>query len=386
MLRRQFVASGLLALAGLRSGVTTAMAQSNRPPDPQALDALRPGMPVSRVADAVGAAWRELAPHKGGTVDVLENSHGIIVRIDREGRVGAISYDHRFSGTIDGLWMGMSLKSAQAAMPDLKVGADLASMPGVRIGNRSFPDGSQLQVTFTLETINRMSLAIPGAAYPAPTAPPYPAASGAAAAPFIDVNFKLAVLSSLLDAKAIDLGTPQQLAAHALGRPVDLDDEGYALIPQARDYLARYPLTEDLLAAVERLEFDGGATIYPYVQYFWDGEDDTFTIGDIAGIEKCPNLTELRIISMIDGIDARQLVPLRRLARLSCDTGVTHLEALLDLPSLKEIRMMSNSLYAEVSAAGHSTRRVFDTLKSRGVRVWVHWVSHTGPGHPPPFE
>nr|WP_201268696.1 hypothetical protein [Sinorhizobium meliloti] len=65
-------------------------------------------------------------------------------------------------------------------------------------------------------------------------------------------------MSSLLDAKLLDLGTPEQLATHVLGRPIDMEKEGYDLIPEALDYLARYPLNDDLLDSVERMEFDGG--------------------------------------------------------------------------------------------------------------------------------
>ncbi|WP_418889600.1 DUF6892 domain-containing protein [Rhizobium laguerreae] len=108
-------------------------------------------------------------------------------------------------------------------------------------------------------------------------------ATGAAGAPFADSNLKLVVLSSLLDAKQIDLGTPAQLATHVLGRAVDLEDDGYEIIPEARAYLERYPLTDELLAAVEEIEFDGGGTAYEFAWYFWDGEDDVFDVKELTG-------------------------------------------------------------------------------------------------------
>ena len=287
----------------------TAMSQADNPrtspTNIQALAALRPGMPVSRVQDAIGSAWRGLPPHKGGKVDILENSHGVVIHIDKNGRIGMVRYDHRFQQEIDGLRMGMSPAAAEAAMPDLKIGDDLAMMPGVRFGSRSFPDGTKLNVQFTLETITGINFVDPNAIYPEPTSPSYPAASGAPGAPFADVNFKLVALSYLLDAKIVDLGTPQQLAAYVLGRSVDLEEEGYEPIPKARDYLACYPLTDDLLAQVEGLVFDGGNEICRYIQYFWDGEDDYFDIHDISGIELCPNLASLNVISMTGAIDIR---------------------------------------------------------------------------------
>lgn len=52
----------------------------------------------------------------------------------------------------------------------------------------------------------------------------YPAPGDISGAPFGDPNLKLAILSSLIDKQMIDLGTPQQLAEHVLGRPVDLEN------------------------------------------------------------------------------------------------------------------------------------------------------------------
>lgn len=54
------------------------------------------------------------------------------------------------------------------------------------------------------------------------------------------------------------------------------------LIPEALDYLTRYPLSDEQLGAVERIEFDGGAAIYPFAWYFWGGKEGVFDIKDIS--------------------------------------------------------------------------------------------------------
>ncbi|OWK24174.1 hypothetical protein AJ87_24770 [Rhizobium yanglingense] len=59
-------------------------------------------------------------------------------------------------------------------------------------------------------------------------------------------------------------------------------------------YLERYPLTDELLTAVE--EFDGGGTAYRFAWYFWDGEDDVFDVKDLSGIELCRNLRSFSAI------------------------------------------------------------------------------------------
>ncbi|WP_445738967.1 DUF6892 domain-containing protein [Neorhizobium tunisiense] len=242
-----------------------------------------------------------------------------------------------------------------------------------------------MRVRLTLETVNEISFSNPAAEYPEPTEPPYPAAAGKAGAPFADPNLKLVVLSSLLDAKQIDLGSPEQVATHVLGRAVDLEDEGYEIIPEALDYLVRYPLTDELLASVEEIEFDGGGTVYEYAWYFWDGEDNVFDVKDLSGLELCTNLKSFSAISMIGKIDVRVLAQFQKLEKLRLSTGIDHIEALLELPALEEVRVLDDDVYNEVTTAGTSTRRILEALKHRGVRVWVHWVSATEPT-PPAFE
>ncbi|MBB4231519.1 hypothetical protein GGD56_005397 [Rhizobium mongolense] len=125
---------------------------------------------------------------------------------------------------------------------------------------------------------------------------------------------------------------------------------------------------------MEEIEFDGGGTAYPFVWYFWDGEDDVFDVKDLSGIELCRNLKSFSAISMIESVDVRALLSCQRLEYLRLSTGIDHIEALLDLPALKEERVLD-----EVMTAGTQARRIFDTLKDRGVSVWVHWVSATQP-------
>ena len=88
---------------------------------------------------------------------------------------------------------------------------------------------------------------------------------------------------------------------------------------------------------------------------------------------------------MIGKIDVRTLVPFQRLQHLRLSTGIDHIESILDLPALKEVRVLDDYIYDEVTMVGTPTRRIFETLKNRGVRVWVHWVSATEPT-PPAFE
>ncbi|MBK4214594.1 hypothetical protein JJJ17_01500 [Paracoccus caeni] len=353
----------------------------------QALAALRPGMPVQRVAEAMGDLWVPPAPHKGGEIDLLENSHGVVIRLDRDDVIGAITYNWRFTGApVAGFQMGMTLAKARTADPGLQIGEDQPMMRGVRFGHRQLPDGAYLNVKFTLEKVNEITIRNRTAEYREPFAPPYPAPSGEPGAPFADVNFKLVVLSSLLDAKALDLGTPEQLAQHVLGRPVDLEDEGYDLIPEVLDYLARYPLDAALLAQCREIVFDGGNEIYTFPYYFWSGEDESFDVTSLTGIEHCTNLTSTHAISMIEMVDIKDVTGLPRLERLSISVDHGNLNALRDIPSLKSFRLLDTDAYRDAMTPGHPTRTLLDELKRRGVKIYVSPTTWPGAARPIPFE
>ncbi len=284
----------------------------------------------------------------------------MVVRIDREGLIGEIEFNSRFMHTVAGVPMGIALADLPAVVPDIDIGEESKLTKGARFATKQLPEGL-LTARITFDTVYGISIANPEAKYIEPSAPPYPAASGTAGAPFSDVNLKLAVMSALLHAKLLDLGTPEELATHVLGRPVDLEKDGYDLIPEALDYLARYPLKDDLLASVETMEFDGGATIYPFAWYFWSGEEGAFDIKDLSGIRFCPNLKSLSVISMIDKVNIQALVPLKRLEQISINVPSENLEALLDLPSLKEAGRFSRNP-AAIS--------ILKKLEQRGVEVY----------------
>lgn len=335
------------------------MAASNDPVDVKALAALRPGMPVAAVEAAMGSAWRAPATHKGGVIDILENTYGVIVRIDRSGLIGKVDFSSRFKQTVAGVPMGIHLTDIPATIPAMTIGEESKVQRGTRFGTMRLPEG-QLSARISYDKIYDIEISNPNADYDKPTAPPYPAPAVEPGAPFSDPPLKLAVMAALLRSKMLDLGTPEQLASHVLGRPVDLEEEGYDLIPQALDYLLRYPLTDEQLASVDWVQFDGGEEIYPYAWYFWEGEDGVFDIHDTADLHHCVNLRGISVISMIDRFDLRTLVPLHKLEWVSINVPADHIEALLEIPSLK------NAASFDENPLSHG---ILQTLKQRGVAV-----------------
>lgn len=358
MRKREFLV-GVTSLAISLGLGGKCMAASNHPADAAALAALRPGMPVAAVEKAMGSNWRAPAPHKGGVIDILQNTYGVVVRIDRKGLIGRIDFNSRFKQTIAGVPMRIELAELRSIVPDMQIGEESKLRGNTRFGTMRLAEG-ELTARISYDKVSEITISNPDAEYAEPTAPPYPAASGAPGAPFSDPNLKLAVMSALLRFKMLDLGTPEQLATHVLGRPVDLEQDGYELIPQALDYLVRYPLTDEQLAAVDWVQFDGGEEIYPYAWYFWGGEEGVFDIRDTSDIHLCVNLRGISVISMIDHFDLRTLVPLRKLEWVSINVPSENLDALLDMPSLKKAGRFK---------VNNTTNEVLDKLEQRGVQV-----------------
>lgn len=108
---------------------------------------------------------------------------------------------------------------------------------------------------------------------------------------FEDFNFKLVVINSLL-------ATDNSFGA-SLEKLADNEPETDEINTSVLEFLQDLVLTQDDLDEVTDLVFDGGEDIYMMLYPDWDGEDDTFDVTSIGGIEKLKNLTEVEYISMI---------------------------------------------------------------------------------------
>lgn len=114
-----------------------------------------------------------------------------------------------------------------------------------------------------------------------------------------DFNFKLAVIEELLDKHpSFEDKIEQQRKAYNAYYENELSDEVY--FKQACQLFESIAFTKDDLLKVENLTFDGGLEIYALMLPKWDGEDDTFDIHSIKGIEYLSNLKTVEYISIID--------------------------------------------------------------------------------------
>lgn len=333
------------------------------PVDFPALAALRPGEAKEVLARALGHRWREPAPHQEGSVKSIARVHGFEARIEASDHIGEIYFREPFSQAFEiaGLRLGMPLKEALAKRPELK---QPLRLPVYETELFSVEQSShyRLQVEFRWGKLHQIGFRNPKAVYPAKQSMLYPPPAGAPGAPFTDPNFKLAVLSSLLEADALDLAEPKDLAEFVLRRPIDLEQEGYTRIAEANEYLVRYPLTDTELAQVETITFDGGNEIYPYCFRFWSGETKEFDVTSVEGIGRCANLRSIICIAMIEKLDIAQVVGLAKLEELKLPQTCVNPQRLLDLPALQKLTFHDGSLAEEALLA---------RLRAKGVSVRI---------------
>jgi hypothetical protein len=332
--------------------------------DKAALAKLRPGMPLSALAEAFGGEW---VPLRAGETCFSSPENGIFARVDLRGIIGSTSFLAKFPPAleIERLHVGMTLEEARAIYPSLRLAGDAEAE--AKYHNTPFvtmlPDGNELRVTGRDGKVLSIRLSCPSAVYE-PPAPAYPPAEEPAGAPFADPNLKLVVLDELIGKRAIDLGTPKALAKHILGPGYKEERDGYELLKPVYDYLVRYPLTSGHLAAVEDLTFDGGNDIYSYVFPFWDGEGGEFDVSSLAGIAQLPNLRRFSVISMLDDGDLAALAPLARLEAVGlCPGPYRNAGAVLGLPRLQEFQCFEGSL---------DDPAIVEALKVRGVQVKIY--------------
>lgn len=119
-----------------------------------------------------------------------------------------------------------------------------------------------------------------------------------------DYNFKLVVIEELLDKNpsfAETIEYQRQLWDEFYENDFLYDEEQTEkYFQKARELFEGISFIEEDLLKVEKLIFDGGLEIYGLLFPGWDGEDDTFDIHSMKGIEQLPNLKSVVYISMMD--------------------------------------------------------------------------------------
>jgi hypothetical protein len=116
-------------------------------------------------------------------------------------------------------------------------------------------------------------------------------------AEFKDINFKLCALQILMYEK--NLLTAKfdvwEFVENYTARKIDVDEEGYRIIPEVLHYFKNFPIDAALLAEIDEIYQDGGNEIYMKIIPFWDGEDDEFNVTSTEDVALFPNLKKMTI-------------------------------------------------------------------------------------------
>ena len=139
----------------------------SQPTDTKALAAIRPGDPKAKLAAAIGERWMEPQPALAGKIRHLERDFSFTVRLDRDGNVGQVSYDHKFDpgAPIEGVRMGMSEGEVKRVLPQMKF-TDPSSISPYCHGMLRLPNGAALTVQVSHDNVTRILVMNHEAVYP----------------------------------------------------------------------------------------------------------------------------------------------------------------------------------------------------------------------------
>jgi len=181
---------------------------------------------------------------------------------------------------------------------------------------------------------------------------------------FADVNLKLIVIEALRERGLVPPFDREVFYRVELGMSRVPAERG-GVDQRVLGHLAATPIPPDLASAIERLVWEGGAEVFQDVWGGWDGEDDTFTLHDLSGIEQ---LTELRSLKILYGAAITDWRPLTRAGKLEelfvCGGRMADLGQLAAAPSLRSIELdgvQGRTEPANVAAV--------EVLTARGVNV-----------------
>lgn len=131
---------------------------------------------------------------------------------------------------------------------------------------------------------------------------------------FQDINLKLCVIQELMYTQKLiePLFDIYKFVESYKERKINIDEEGYEIIPEALDYFKTLEIPTELLTQVTEICQDGGDDIYMQICPFWSGEDEIFNINNIADVSLLPNLKKMTIFyaedtTILDKLKAKNI-------------------------------------------------------------------------------
>lgn len=111
---------------------------------------------------------------------------------------------------------------------------------------------------------------------------------------FTDFNFKLMVVQSLMYDKELLLPKFDvwEFAKNYKARKIDVEDEGYDMIPEVKQYFEDLEIPKILLEEID--ELNGGMSVYQEISPLWGGEDDYYDVMSVKDAKQLPNLKKVQ--------------------------------------------------------------------------------------------
>ncbi len=120
---------------------------------------------------------------------------------------------------------------------------------------------------------------------------------------FKDFGFKLAVINELMYNQ--DVLQPKIDAYKFIEKQRNLtaseaydviEEEGYDIIPEIKEYFENLEITESMVHEITELSSDGGDDIYLQIIPFWDGEDNVYDVTSAEDVKLLPNLKRATLL------------------------------------------------------------------------------------------
>lgn len=214
----------------------------------------------------------------------------------------AVLYDHNWNADLRQLVHPLAPALRFRRQPDRR-----AVLEALHTLGRTTPEARQLAAL--LAEVNQPE-----------TVPPSPAAP-ADAVHVPDVVLRLGIVHELMYEQAV-LGPRfdvRKFAATYAGREIDVEHEGYAIIPEALAYFEQIPLTPALLDQVRELHFEYGKPpldIVFQVFPFDDGEGNELQLTNLTGLKHCRRLEVFSLTELPPDFPPLDLTPLLALPNL----------------------------------------------------------------------
>lgn len=161
-----------------------------------------------------------------------------------------------------------------------------------------------------------------------------------------DPNLHLAACAALQQQKVLSIFDKKSWYKKTLSVTYkDTEKYNYSAQEKILEWYQQQPVTEHL-SEITGLSWAPDSGPITDIWTYWDGEDDTFTIHSLKGIEQCKKLQSIHIESLLE-----------------CDD----LSPVSALPALKSIQCSN-----VVIAANEANKRVIEALQKRGVQVTIN--------------